>query len=238
MTEDQVKEIFAKLVAPFPAEEIEWRAAVTNSEKTSGLALAYITARAVMDRLDEAVGPENWQNTFTAGPGGGVVCGLSLKIDGEWVTKWDGAENTEFEDIKGGLSSAFKRAGVQWGIGRYLYRLESKWEPCVAHGKVIEFRPTPKLPAWALPKAKTERKAEAGEQKAEKKAEKKAPEENTPEPKTSMDLATYALATYKMDGKAVGRVLRAHGVEEFHVANWDSYLTMLKDAQLSAPKAE
>ena len=78
-----------------------------------------------MDRLDEVVGPENWKDEYAPGPDGGVICGLSLRIEDEWITKWDGAENTDFEAIKGGLSDAFKRAGYKWGIGRYLYRLES-----------------------------------------------------------------------------------------------------------------
>ena len=33
------------------------------------------------------------------------------------------ADNTVIERVKGGLSNAMKRAGVQWGIGRYLYKL-------------------------------------------------------------------------------------------------------------------
>ncbi len=55
---------------------------------------------------------------------GGVECGISIKIDSEWVTKWDAAENTQVEAVKGGRSGAMKRAAVQWGIGRYLYNLE------------------------------------------------------------------------------------------------------------------
>jgi len=66
-------------------------------------------------------------------------------------TKWDGAENTDFEAIKGGLSDAFKRAGYKWGIGRYLYRLESAWVPCELHGKTVVLKSTPPLPSWALP---------------------------------------------------------------------------------------
>lgn len=45
------------------------------------------------------------------------LCGISVKIDNEWVTKWDGAENTDIESVKGGISSSFKRAANMWGIG-------------------------------------------------------------------------------------------------------------------------
>lgn len=146
-----LKEMFACLATPFRPEDIEWRAGATNADKTKALALAYITSRAVMDRLDEIVGPENWRDEYQPGPDGGVICGLSLRIHGEWITKWDGAENTDFEAIKGGLSDAFKRAGYKWGIGRYLYRLESSWVACEAHGKNITLKVIPTLPAWALP---------------------------------------------------------------------------------------
>ena len=77
-----------------------------------------------MDRLDDVVGPENWTNDFTESPNGGVLCTLGIRVDEDaWVYKTDGADNTEIERVKGGLSNAMKRAGVQWGIGRYLYRL-------------------------------------------------------------------------------------------------------------------
>jgi len=148
---ENLKDLFARLSAPFQPQDIEWRAGATNSDKTKALALAYITSRAVMDRLDEVMGPENWCDYYKAGPDGGVMCGLALNINGTWITKWDGAENTDFEAVKGGLSDAFKRAGYKWGIGRYLYKLDSVWVPCEAHGKSISLKTTPTLPAWALP---------------------------------------------------------------------------------------
>jgi hypothetical protein len=40
--------------------------------------LAYVNNRAVMQRLDDVVGPDCWSNEFTAGPAGGVICGLSI----------------------------------------------------------------------------------------------------------------------------------------------------------------
>ena len=148
---DDIATLFTRLATPFHPEDIEWRAGATNSDKTKALALAYITSRAVMDRLDEVVGPQNWRDEYKPGPDGGVICGLSLRIQDEWICKWDGADNTEFEAIKGGLSDAFKRAGYKWGIGRYLYKLENVWVPCELHGKTIALKNTPPLPPWALP---------------------------------------------------------------------------------------
>ena len=38
-----------------------------------------------------------------------------------WISKSDGADDSNIEGAKGGLSDAFKRAAVKFGIGRYLY---------------------------------------------------------------------------------------------------------------------
>lgn len=126
------------LKLPFEPSEIEFRAGATNSEKTRALALPYIDARLVMDRLDSVCGPENWRDEYQPGPAGGVICGLSLRIGEEWVTKWDGADNTDYEAIKGGLSDALKRAAVKWGIGRYLYALPGVWVSCEQAGKSVK----------------------------------------------------------------------------------------------------
>jgi len=155
-------EQFKRLAEPFREDEIEWR--VQQSGKGSkgiwAKVLAYVSARAIMDRLDEVVGPENWQDEYAPGPGGGVLCRLSLYFgDGNWICKQDVAENSDIEPIKGGVSGAFKRAAVKWGIGRYLYNLEEGWAIVGEHGK--HFAKTkegenfkwspPELPAWALP---------------------------------------------------------------------------------------
>ena len=115
-----------------------------TKDKSKGLALAYIDARDVMDRLDFVVGPLNWQAKY---PFLGC-CELSLLIGGQWVTKANGAGEPDFEGAKGQYSDAFKRAGVMWGIGRYLYGLSNIWLEIDRYKK---FTTTPKLPKWAKP---------------------------------------------------------------------------------------
>lgn len=156
-----------KLRDPFPAQDIEWRiqrSGIKNG-KPWAIVVAYVSNRAIMDRLDEVCGPENWINEFAAGPDGGVLCGIGVRINDEFLWKWDGAENTNFEPVKGGLSGAMKRAGVQWGIGRYLYNLDAsfaefdengKYKDNIKrdrddkHGEWHRWNPPP-LPSWALP---------------------------------------------------------------------------------------
>ena len=154
----------AKLAEPFPPWDLEWRVGQVSKRGTSATLLAYITSRAVMDRLDEVVGPANWRDQYTQGPLGGVLCGLSIRIGDEWVTKWDGADNSKIEAIKGGLSGALKRAAVKWGIGRYLYKLETRYHPIrqgwaerggvnvTGQGRNPGHVQIPQLPNWAMPK--------------------------------------------------------------------------------------
>jgi hypothetical protein len=88
-----------------------------------GNKMDYVTARFCMDRLDQSVGPQNWKNEFKEiGIDGHLICGVSIKCDGEWVTKWDVGTESNFEAEKGNFSDAFKRACVHWGIGRDLYK--------------------------------------------------------------------------------------------------------------------
>lgn len=144
-------DIREQLAAPFPASDIEFRAGATNKDKTKCLALAYLTARAVQERLDDVLGIDGWYDTYRPGPGGGVLCALSIRIDGEWITKEDVADNSDIEPVKGGVSDALKRAAVKFGVGRYLYKLDSVWVPCQERGRSVVIKETPRLPAWALP---------------------------------------------------------------------------------------
>lgn len=126
------------LSAPFPKSAVHWRVQgkpFPRDGKHSAMALAYINARDVMDRLDDVCGPEGWQSEFTETAKGRVICRLGIKMDGEWVWKSDGAGDTDVEGEKGGISDALKRAAVSWGIGRYLYRLDSPWVPCEVNDK-------------------------------------------------------------------------------------------------------
>lgn len=149
------QEIIKMLQAPFPVEDLEWKIGATNTEKTRGLAMPYITARAVQERLDQCFGVTGWKNSFEQWGNGGQLCTISIWDDekGMWISKTDGAPNSEYEALKGGLSDAMKRAAVQFGIGRYLYRLPKMWVPVEHAGRSLKIQEgfIPQLPTWALP---------------------------------------------------------------------------------------
>lgn len=122
------QELFDELCRPFAAEEIEWRIGSVTKDKTKGMALAYMDARAVMDRFDAVCGPDGWQNNYTPGVNGSIVCNIGVRMpSGDWIWKADGAGATDVEGEKGMLSDALKRAAVRWGVGRYLYEMKSPW---------------------------------------------------------------------------------------------------------------
>lgn len=139
-----------ELTAPFHPKDIQWRAGATNNDKTKAMALAYIDARAVMERLDEVCGVDGWQSKVEVN-GAVITAGIGIKANNEWIWKWDGSGQTDFEGEKGGISGALKRAAVHWGIGRYLYNLPGTWVECEKRGNSVVLKTTPSLPQWAIP---------------------------------------------------------------------------------------
>ena len=124
------EELRQALTAPFPNGDIEWRVSATNKEKTKGLAVPYVTNRAIQNRLDDTVGIDGWHNEFKPWKDGKAqLCGISIYFHErkQWLTKWDGADDSDIESVKGGLSDSMKRAAVEWGIGRYLYGMTQVW---------------------------------------------------------------------------------------------------------------
>lgn len=136
------------LARPFAPADLVWKPVATSRDRTTARVVPYLTNRAIMDRLDQVCGPEGWRNEYRPGPNGGLLCGLSIRVvreDGvaEWITKWDGAENTDVQPVKGGLSASMRRAAVQWGIGRYLYRVPPVYAKIDGNGRLAE---RPQLP--------------------------------------------------------------------------------------------
>ena len=219
-----IPEMTRMLAEPFDPAEIKWRAGSTSEKNNQvrAMALAYIEARTAMDRLDNVVGAGNWKDQYVPGPSGeGIICGVSILIGGEWITKWDGAENTDFEAIKGGLSDAFKRACVKWGIARYLYRLPTKWVDATKKGKFVAIDNPPPLPDWALPEGHAPEKAAP-----KKRGRPKKTEEPSEPVKTPADLLAYSKA-WGFDQKKMGSILVNAGLKKFDPALWDKMVAAI-----------
>lgn len=126
-------------------EEIELR--VGKVSENGYTLLLYKDARCDMNILDETVGAENWQRDHKEVKGN-LYCGVGINrnydnklpivdsnnnivdyrqinVEPEWIWKWDcgieSREDKEGNQKKGEASDSFKRACVNWGIGRELY---------------------------------------------------------------------------------------------------------------------
>jgi hypothetical protein len=129
-----------KLSAPFKPEEIEWRVGSTTQDKKKGMALAYIDARLVMERLDAVCGPDGWQCRYLAIGEKKTCCEIGVRVGEQWIWKADGSGDTDVEGEKGAFSDSFKRAAVKWGIGRYLYDVSSPWVELEPAGRSFKIK--------------------------------------------------------------------------------------------------
>lgn len=149
---DKIQVDLSLLAEPFQTTQVHWKPQAVKGNRC--LAVAYIDARLVMDRLDEVVGPGGWKDEYQQLDGGAILCRLSVKVDGEWVSKEDVGGQSEQPDDgdrrKAAFSDALKRAAVKWGVGRYLYDLPLSWVDY--DEKTRRIVNPPRLPDWALPR--------------------------------------------------------------------------------------
>ena len=164
----EVIEIQEALSAKFSPEDIEYRIGRSGIKNGNPWAtcLVYVTNRAIQERLDSVMGIDCWRNEFREWMDTSVMCGISLKFGKNWITKYDAASQTSIESTKGGVSNSMKRAAVEWGIGRYLYKFDEEFAICFSDGKgkykarfenkqsnerVWGSWNPPKFPSWAMP---------------------------------------------------------------------------------------
>ena len=150
----QVQALTIALAVPFEPREVKFKPQMVKNNRC--LAMAYIDARLIQDRLDAVVGVENWEDAYKILADGSVMCRLRVKLGDRWITKTDVGSPSEQPDggdrLKAAFSDALKRAAVKFGIGRYLYRLPAQWVDYDPVKKQI-VQP-PQMPAFAVPKAK------------------------------------------------------------------------------------
>ena len=81
--------LLEKLREPFAREELEFRVGAVNKDKMEGLALAYIQARAIQNRLDELFGIDGWTVSYRE-VSAGFICYIILAFLGLWyIYRWD-----------------------------------------------------------------------------------------------------------------------------------------------------
>jgi hypothetical protein len=169
MSSERLQEIRASLTEPFEPSEIKWRVTATsaNQGKKRGQLVAYADQRAYTDRLNAVFGEWDWtrsydvqvaQNFERRAPGDKTrtavaaklvvvctvtVCGLGSHagVGEEWADDQNAATRAE--------AQAFKRACACFGLGRYLYDVDTVWVDLDQYNRPVQI---PNLPDWALPR--------------------------------------------------------------------------------------
>lgn len=122
------------------AADIEVR--VQSAKQNGVVLLLYKNARVDMNILDETVGAENWQREHYDCKGN-LFCRVGINANRHFTTHVDEKENVYVTPLwvwksdcgtesntdaeKGEASDSFKRACVNWGIGRELYTSPFMW---------------------------------------------------------------------------------------------------------------
>lgn len=108
------------------ADEIDVRIGQVSKTKPKANLLLYKDARVDMQILDETVGAMNWKREHLRD---NANCTVSIwdTEKKEWVSKEDTGTESNTEAEKGLASDSFKRACVNWGIGRELYTAPQIW---------------------------------------------------------------------------------------------------------------
>ncbi len=152
MSAKTIEQVTEELSRPFAATEVKWKPSMVKGNRA--LALAYVDARVIQDRLDDVLGVMGWSDSYKVLDGGAVMCRLRLRIGEHWITKMDvGGQSEQPDDgdkMKAAFSDALKRTAVKFGVGRYLYRLPSQWVDYDPQKRA--FARPPQLPEWAVSK--------------------------------------------------------------------------------------
>ena len=162
--------VWDRLAEPFPEELVELRPGSAygshrgecqkrdcrdTRDAAKHLQFRYATSRTVMDRLDDVLGPEGWDFTWSE-----IVTGplsvhgrLTARIGAVEMVREDvGYPNAEGDDepLKGAVSDALKRCAVQLGVGRFLYddnKHPAKVRPQAVAHETPDATPPPREPS-------------------------------------------------------------------------------------------
>src|SRR5262245_9269487 len=184
-----VNAIAQALAAPFDSAEVKFKPQTVSGNRA--LAVPFVDARVIQDRLDEVLGVMGWQDRYECLPDGAVVCRLRVRLGSEWITKMDVGGQSEQPDEgdrrKAAFSDSLKRAAVKFGVGRYLYRLPPQWVDYDPQKKQLVGEPVLPEPPAANPRPSASKRGKA-EQTGEPPAPAKEPRQGKPVPANGAEL--------------------------------------------------
>jgi hypothetical protein len=134
-------EVLADLRRPFTAAAVKFKPQAVSKDGTKALATFYVDARLVGERLNYVVGAAAWTPAYRPimaetnaqawmAAFFPVECTLTvLGVAKADVGVYTNGSKPDDKAVKSAYSDALKRAGVQFGIGAYLYALPKQWFP-------------------------------------------------------------------------------------------------------------
>lgn len=106
----------------------KWKVQAVSKAKPVATCVPYVDARDVERLLDDVCGQQGWQNEYYQVKNT-LYCKIGIKCDDGWIWKSNAGAESAYDKEKGEASDAFKRAGVKWGIGRFLYGTKPRFCP-------------------------------------------------------------------------------------------------------------
>lgn len=156
---DSDEKTLQALAAPFLPEDIGFMPFNTGGDE-DGWAIVgpYIDARVVRRRLNEVLGMGSYTIEIREVDGGMIARVTATLPSGQTVAGEDAAGSTDIESVKGGASTAVRRAASSvLGIGEYLYKVGKVNDPYFVDcdnsqgGSGIDRADAlRKMPAWGL----------------------------------------------------------------------------------------
>ena len=135
----EVESLTKALSAPFELTEVKFKPAVVSGNRA--MALAYVDARVIQDRLDDVLGVAGWQDDYECREDGSVVCRLRLRLGDEWITKVDVGGPSEQPDGGDRLKAAGQpipaSSRIQVSPAEVLLETDSGAELLVLQGRPI-----------------------------------------------------------------------------------------------------
>jgi hypothetical protein len=106
--------------------EHQWRVQSFSKSKPSATVMAYIDQRDLMEVLDKYC-TYGWQKKYEE-VAGNLFCSIGIIMpDGSIHWRSDCGVESNQDAEKGRASDAAKRAGVNWGVGRFLYDMKIQY---------------------------------------------------------------------------------------------------------------
>lgn len=119
-----MNDVWDMLLEPFPPEEMLWRVEALSKDKRKALVVPFVSHSALLDRLDEVLGPQGWQDSYEVLQVQPNLCAVKCRLTILNTSKEDLGEG---DSLKAAFAEALVRAAAKFGVGRRQTQLEQQW---------------------------------------------------------------------------------------------------------------